>query len=666
MIQGLDLWDATEEPDAEARARRSVVVERMLEQAGWKAMGVLGVRRGDSRGHPDQRDVRRVVWCAPHGHAVAMPWVDFGRDELVVMSLLQNGAVVRTDRWTSPNHTPVDLDDYDPARPAPALSLSLIMATAGAGVSRDYRTFALHHPENGFSWQFIASPDPREVLLRHDAEVHAHLGVAGAPVPLTLPLAAALVERAERNTSEGDFRATGAVALAMVVGILLFLPALVWGDRAWAATWEAALPWNHLGPKLWGWHAGGFWRIGTALASFAVGAGTVRRFGWIGLLPWLACLGWFAPWQPRSLTLVPGVGFGVAAGWCWARFFLRPVSRVCWHVVDALLGPRGTWDTVAEMRARPLAPPRILAIPPDAMPAAAWVDPALLAADFRPLGGRTLVVEGHPDATAMLPLWASADGRTVAEIYDEPGVSVGLTLRSLSANGTLLETRSLPDPGPPLRRLKQKTVDPDLDLPIVTRALLDRARWWPSRAALRVADRPQNGLRVVHAQGIDGALAEHVRRVGQAPLAESPVDLALGLTLGQRSEQAQPAPRRTFEHLVMASMLCSVSLLYLGALWLPVHESVPIPWYRSDETRFLTFVHFVNMVAHGNWTDGTTLGNLRRRLPWFFWLALPHFALFGCMGLFSGFRPPSRVVALYAVSTVLLTVWLKHRELRRT
>ncbi len=664
-----ELWDATDEPDASVRARRSAPIERALAEAGWEPIGFLGLRTSDDEHweHPDQRELRRIVWRAPDECTVAMAWVDFGRDELELMSLLADGTVVQTDRWSAPTETAPFSFAHDPNRPHPPRAVSAMIATAFFGGVRLDVVDGLHRPLAGFCYRSVASSDLGEIVRQHHEAVRARTASSGPPERLDLPLAAALRERSAWNMKATAPSWVAAQHVALLAGVCAYVAGAQWGlHLVWQAWTDGAEPSATLR-----WLAGTYEveiRIFmTALASFCAGVATRGPGGVraIALVFGASCAPIaFAPRDDGVLHLLPMGVLGVLTGWLWARYFFRPTAQLFQRLADTIWTPRRTWHAVATMRARPLGPSPFLAIPPNAIPVAPATSSALVAAHFAPIGGRHLRITGHPDVAGALPLWASADGRTVAEIYDEPGVPVGLALRSLGADGTLLETRSLPDPGPPLRRLMQKTIGPDLDLPVVTRATLDRSPWWPSRAALRVADRPQSGLRVAHAEGVEGALAEHARRVGQVQLAEGPVGLALGLTLGRRSENGQPEPQRALRHLALASLVSAGLFLTLWNRWAPIDD---IDAHRHGPVFML--LAFGSMIGFSASSDGATPSSPRRetraarwrRLVW--WLCLLPFATTIRV---EDILASSGPLAAYAACTLALTIAFRRWELRRT
>lgn len=90
--------------------------------------------------------------------------------------------------------------------------------------------------------------------------------------------------------------------------------------------------------------------------------------------------------------------------------------------------------------------------------------------------------------------WRDAAGTVWADLVPA-GEGHAIVLRSELPDGTFVETRSLPTPGPSGALLREED--------------LRRARWWPAGEALSVLDRARKGLQVQFAPSVAEAIARH-------------------------------------------------------------------------------------------------------------------------------------------------------------
>ncbi len=656
-----ELWDATEDPDALALVRRSSVAEGALAAAGWTPLGILGSRRRKVEGeweiHPDLADTRRSVWRSPDGRSIAIPTVEYGVHQLELASAMADGTVAWTT-WYSVRHGVRPWwRGADPNLPPPARAHTNPMMWGHADGLTSLELDALDHPECGLRFLQLQQVAPADVLRRHAEHAQPRTATEGSAVLLDLPLTAALLARRRGVLLTGVDRVGVARSLALMAGTAAFAGGAIAGFVPALRAWRAGgVPSEAL---LWlsEWQLSGPLVAGLACVSFWVGVALVR---WPGMVPigvTIVPFAWGVSWMPGAGHMAPLVGTGVLSGSLWARLAYLPTARALWPVAAAVLGPRGVWPAVEQLRAVPLREGGVEIVPPHSLPPTPRAEAVLHAAQFQPAGGRKIAVDDHPEACTWVPIWLSADGHTAAEVFDEPGAPLGFVLRSLAADGTVLETRSQPDPGMPLRHLKQKSVQPYLDLPVVTRTMLDRAAFWPSRAVLRVADRPALGLRVSHADGPAGALAEHRRRLGLHPLIPSPTGLPLALALARWSEARQPEPWTQGAHASNATMWAAIAVGSVGLWW----EESP----RGDAHMWWVAVAMAPALVATAWDDGKPWQQRSPGQQLHVGNGLFFATIYVCLGSFVTPTPRPQLLALYVAWALLLMLAQRRWELYR-
>ncbi len=520
------VWDATDEPGAQAMLRRSTPVEAVLAAADWSPLGVLASRLAPSFHAADGTDRHVAVWRAP-GHAmVALPRVEEGVDTLDLLSLLTDGAIVCTSWSSRPGH-----------------------AAARACLPSPAALRALHQPGHGLLGHTAPAGSVADALAEHAARVEQASSASRRAKPVDLVLTAHLVRRRSELVRAELDRQWVAWSFAVFWPACAF--ALACG--AYAATRDP-LPLASVHALRSHFGIGPTARVaslcaGAGLAGFSLGALAVLRSSMltgsgaaVGISVGIVLAMTMGP--PDAAALGPLTLLALASapvGFLWTWLGAPTLGWLFSPEVGAFNNPRQPWIAPDGVPVQALNGPRELTATVEDTPPVSRAQAALRAAHFHPVGGRKIAVGPH-QATAVVPVWASADGRTVAEVCDQQGAPVGLTLRSVGPEHTVLETRSLPDPGPVELHLERLLLDPGLATPLVTRRALDLAWLWPTPAVLRVTGRPRAGLQVDHVEGIEGALAAHARRTAEAPPSGSPRGLSLAVDLARRVARCRPEP----------------------------------------------------------------------------------------------------------------------------
>ncbi len=575
MPDVLQLWDATDEPGADALVRRSPLLEDLLAADGWTQIGILGrrLRRDHSRVHPDLFDVRLPVWRSADGRTVAVPSMDYGVHQLELLTLLGDVTVLRTVWCSDGTERPSGWSLHDPWHPVAPPTLRSELRVVPIEPAVGARTAIGRQHEAGVMVAVRLGGSPEEVLHVHAQRV----GDAASPAePLDLPLVAVVLRHTTTSADAAGDEEQSSVYVTVVIGALAFAAAAtafiaVYGLPTGIGPWLG-------GPRPARWH---FWALATfflAQWSFGLGAIVQRPAKWLVagavVLMWATFLDLLG--EPRWWRVVPWIAVAAVLGRVVASGLTRGLLAPVRVVSSWLPGPERLRPLVQDLREKRLSSFPYAVVRADARPPATRADAALIAAGFEPRGVRTAVVGDDHVFTRAISVWASADGLAVAEVDEEPGapdVPTEVSVRSLAADGRVLETRSLPDPGPAEHRMLRRVVFPRHALPTVTRTMLDREALWLTPPAVAVADRPSLGLRVVHAEGPVATLVAHAQRLGEGPALSSLTGLDLATVAARRVGHRRPLPPPLWVHL--ATGLVVLLPVVFVATWMTVAERDP-------------------------------------------------------------------------------------------
>ena len=539
------LQNVTDQPDQVARARRAPGAEAVLADAGFTLAGFVRVRLRDTEEapHPGLADKVTAVWRSEDGTTVASVDRRYGVETVDLVSLATTADQLTTV-WASAPDVPFDdWRRHDPAGPAPRLTLWERLVRTEATPALEDRW--LHLPTAGIHRQRCDDRPLSDALAAH-ADGRLTLGsLRWLPLPLDAP--AALAARAAHTSFNAGAQFlpyalpfTGWMLAAITTTAGVVLPAI--GDDAPAAS-AASLGFGAGYALLSAWWTfrglGRLLLVGLAAFGLAVLAGSV----------------------PTPATLD-------AAGWALGGLLAGAAAASAAHAVATRRPSTHTADPDG------FDPDRILSTygsrrttllaDPDAP------DPhGLRARGFVHLGAMDDVeapdtqAPDPVDAHAWTPLphradwWRSPDGHTllVARAHrDTPSVS----LLSVTTDGRVLETRSLPEPGDRWTRPSHP---------------LDAAAWRDHQRrgtpiALGLGSHEAAGLEVRHVDGIPAAIDAHVAWVGPQTTVDPPDPAALEDVVAHRRPDALAASARPLTPRAwVAFSACGVCASLL-ALWL--------------------------------------------------------------------------------------------------
>lgn len=536
-----ELFDASGEPDVQARTLRSERAEAVLEAAGFTPIGALGVKMAGQLGvvsmHPLMTDHRIPVWRSANGASVAEVERLYGVDSVELHTLLEDGTIVRT-RWASvAGGVPLGWMRGDPRRPPETGVLARMQSSS---VDKGEMAAAQVDKAAGLFTQRTDELTPEATLAAHDALVREVGG--GLPiVPLDVSGLVAVERRALEifmsNLHTANFGKMGAVIALMALPMMLF-PLAMFGamDDFFVATQTSEDPTIALQSLVDGMAA----PLGLMLGfSLGVVVGTTRGLNMLLALSLagspLLFLG-FKDVSVGSESGAPGLLSLAVAGWAVLGFLgavalgrlgVPALQRLVSLERLAGLNPLGRLlgraDPVARMPAAEVletygggvGSSRAVPTAPEVGSAA---DAVLTRVGFRPLGAReesdrNVGAQGAP-LVARATVWCGPDGATVAETR-RVGEDAFVCLRSRLSDGVIVETRTLPDPGPLERAVVREVGGGAVPTRPVTARALGWQVIWPTSAVMRVADRPAARLRVRHVGTVQEALEGHAAWIAE-------------------------------------------------------------------------------------------------------------------------------------------------------
>lgn len=521
--------------------------------------------------HPRIADLRVPIWRSPDRHVLVQELSCFGIEELEAQSVLQDGTIVRT-RWRAvPGPMPAGWVTHDPDGPPPPDDFWIRQRTSS--MEAQLAEASVHQPGFGLITRRVDGLPLDAVLAAHGEKVAALVPRAGPPVPMDVALSGAIERRSVDVAQESANLAfmqflVSLLLLPIMAAVLLTCFALFFaGDPIEVSTRAARLEASKARMAPW---------LGLSL-GLGVGATiAVRGQGRFLPLMWavLLVLAVGSPW-PRFAEQVlraDGVAWtlaGVAIGVFWGKVLHPWVLERMQRSPGTVGGPIPPWPSAARLReaygARPPAPH----LPDEPFGAAPTEgDEILRVAGWERLGTRR-APDPHSDALgetlgATVSVWRSPEGTTMAESRRLVSGGASIELRSIQADGTILETRTLPDPGP-LERATVRTARGDVvRTPLVTRWSLALGRLWPTRAVLRVSDRPRVGLRVAHVDGVAEALARHRARLSGTEQRIAGLDDAFALA--RQTSERRPEPASSARRLALWVLAASAAVTFITVL----------------------------------------------------------------------------------------------------
>jgi len=511
---GVQLYfdDVSDDPDQIARARRAPEAEADLEVLGFEAAGHIRIWLPDAwvagRVHPELADTVSTIWRSADRTVVVEVELLFGVAFVTFGSLAADGTQLTTvwceqqgfrgDRYLTP----------DPAVAAPEPA-SVSDQKWGGLRGPEEAQLRLDTPSARIHRQRVEGGPLADALARH----LERRGVLDTQRWLPLP-STAVGSLLQRALAIGQQAQRLEVALGIRVGAQVLLIGL-----AFFAVWAhvATAGGSVAGPAVdWAVATGAAWVIGVSFG------GAVAMFrGWSSL-PWMLLgvlvlplfLGTWNRWPAWTPTLLAYATVALVAG------------AIVGYAVDLIvrrITPTGntSWDGLSGQDVLATYPPSGRS---NDLLAPSGNDPLALASrGWTPLGRQVSgSTRSHQEPTTLVPLdgvvegmvwtevWQGPDGRTLARVQQVLGHDF-VSLVSVTSDGSILETRSLPDPGPgPF--LGEET--------LVDGTTWERGHRWPTRAWLAVASRPSMGLLVKHALSPSHAVEQHVNRVDASSVEE--------------------------------------------------------------------------------------------------------------------------------------------------
>ncbi len=508
----------TENPEQVARARRAPDQEAVLERVGFRLAGFARSRLDGAEVHPDLKDVVHAVWVDPSGTVLAQVERLYGHGVVELWSVSEDGHVQRSIWFDTPGMPWGSWLSAPPAEGEPPWSIRT--ALMGQGTEEVVRLF--HDP----GCRLHVADRSGEPL---DSAVEAHLAGRGSLTDsgwLALSLGdewflarrmeviALDPERVVAKMSWAMVPLTVGVPVASLVATIAVVAVLMDNPtHAAARESDLAAVFGATLSGLIGWLLGTlFWlhgRAGGALA-FAATAPVVLASGL--LLVWLT---------PRDALPLAGlwvlagvlVGMGFAA---FERVLSKAVAPARW---DGLTGV----EILDQAGPAQNAPQAIVEpqVPFPALAEAGWTctDRVKWGSRERSHGmfdALRLVADAPSErGVVWADVWRAPTGIAVAFVVlldGEPWVSMVSRLR----DGTLLETRSLPDPG-----VWNVLADSD----VLTAPGYAWSRVCPSEARYLLSSRLSTQLEVDHVGAWGDVLAARMVTRDPVPVEEDLTDL---------------------------------------------------------------------------------------------------------------------------------------------